>query len=409
MASSTSFLPPATAGRLPVWRYVFAGLCASLDSIGLARFAFTPLIPELIHAHWFGTSVVVYLGSANLVGYVCGALLGRPLAARVPSRHVLRSMLLLITATFFACALPLSVLWYFAWRFLSGLAGGVVIVLVAGTILPHVAPARKGAASGAIFLGLGLGIAASGTIIPLLLKLGLAETWIGLGLLSLLLTAISWPSWPASLPANVAEAANAAGERKREQAVRFGWDVRMLYAQYGLMAAAAVPTMVFLVDFISRGLGQGTQIGSMFWAGYGLGAIAGPPLYGYLADRLGPGPAIYGVTAVMAAVMLGFYTVDDLAALGALTVIMGSFAPGMVPLALARIHQAIPHHTGRQNIAWTRASVISAVALAVAAYGFSALLNTMGGDHRILFLAAAALLGIVLLMGIAAGRRLNAS
>lgn len=48
--------------RNAIWLPIFAGLCASLVSIGLARFAYTPLIPSLIRltgfppATWF-TSV----------------------------------------------------------------------------------------------------------------------------------------------------------------------------------------------------------------------------------------------------------------------------------------------------------------------------------------------------------------
>jgi predicted MFS family arabinose efflux permease len=51
------------------WRPVLAGLCANLVGIGLARFAYTPLIPALIAAHWFSPSATVYLGAANLAGY----------------------------------------------------------------------------------------------------------------------------------------------------------------------------------------------------------------------------------------------------------------------------------------------------------------------------------------------------
>ena len=57
------------------WRGPLAGLCASLVGIGLARFAYTPLIPVLIAAGWFQASEVVYLGAANLAGYLGGALL----------------------------------------------------------------------------------------------------------------------------------------------------------------------------------------------------------------------------------------------------------------------------------------------------------------------------------------------
>jgi fucose permease len=70
---------------------IVAGMCASLVAIGLARFAYTPLIPLLIQAHWFAASDVVYLGAANFAGYFVGALCGRPLAARTGPRAALRA------------------------------------------------------------------------------------------------------------------------------------------------------------------------------------------------------------------------------------------------------------------------------------------------------------------------------
>ena len=85
-------------------------------------------------------------------------------------------MMLLATAAFFACAFPLSVPWYTLWRFAAGLAGGALMALAAPTVLPHVPAARQGLASGVIFTGVGLGIAASGTLVPPLLEFGLAET-----------------------------------------------------------------------------------------------------------------------------------------------------------------------------------------------------------------------------------------
>lgn len=397
MSSRAAPLTPAKIDRVLVWRYIFAGLCASLDSIGLARFAFTPLIPELIQAHWFSTSSVVYLGAANLAGYVCGALIGRPIASRIANEHALRLMMVLITAAFFACATPLSFAWYFGWRFVSGIAGGVVMVLVAATILPHVPPARKGAAGGAIFLGLGLGIAGSGTVIPLLLDLGLAQTWMGLGIISAILTAASWFAWPSSKLNSGKD--HAKPHAAHPHAAHFGKEVKVLYLQYALMAAACIPPMVFLVDFIARGLGLGTHLGSVFWAIYGLGAIAGPPLYGYLADRMGPRSTITLVSLVMTVMLAALYVTGNLIVLGAVTAVIGTFAPGIVPLVLARVHEIIPHNAPRQNIAWSRASILSAASMAVVAYGYSALFNATGGNHRLLFLTAAGLLVIAMIAG----------
>ncbi|AZF10580.1 putative MFS-type transporter [Pseudomonas sp. R2-37-08W] len=376
------------SSRNAVWLPIFAGLCASLVSIGLARFAYTPLIPALIQAQWFSASDVVYLGAANLVGYLVGALIGRPIARATSNKTALRLMMVAVTLAFFACGYPLSVLWFFAWRLLSGIAGGAIMVLVAATVLPHVPAPRRGVASGAIFLGIGLGIAGSGTIVPPLLSLGLQQTWFGLGLLALVLTAASWFAWPNG---TLQEATPPTAKAPTPAAVY------LLFAQYAFMAAGLVPAMVFLVDYVARGLGAGAHVGAMIWVMYGLGAIVGPVTYGFLADTLGARLSIR-VVLVIQAIALGSLAVSSsFVALAVLALILGSFPPGIVPLALARIHELIPEHHSQQ-IAWSRATVSFATFQALAGFAYSALFNGSGGQHGLLFLIAAGAIVVALLL-----------
>src|SRR6476469_1802632 len=180
----------------PAWLPAAAGLCASLVGLGLARFAYTPLIPALIAAKWFSPAEAVYLGAANLAGYLAGALIARELGSRAGSVRSLRAMMVLASLSSFACAVPSSFIWFFGWRFLAGLSGGVIMVLAASTILPHVSPNKRGFVGGVIFAGVGLGVAASGTLVPLLLQQGVRQSWYGLGILSALLTLVSWKAWP---------------------------------------------------------------------------------------------------------------------------------------------------------------------------------------------------------------------
>src|ERR1700746_3909165 len=180
----------------PSWRRISPPLCANLVGVGLARFAYTPLIPALIAANWYSASSTVYLGAANLAGYLAGALLATRMTARLGAVPILRAMMAVATAAFFACAFPLSFWWYFVWCIGSGVAGGVLMGLAAPLVLPQFPPARRGLASGAIFTGVGLGIAASGTLLPVLMHAGLAQTWFGLGAVALLLTVTSWGGWP---------------------------------------------------------------------------------------------------------------------------------------------------------------------------------------------------------------------
>jgi len=399
---------PAHAPAIP-WAAIIAGLCASLVAIGLARFAYPPLIPPLIEAHWFAASDVVYLGAANLAGYLVGALLGRPIARDFSNRAILRVMMLVASLAFLGCAFPLSILWFFGWRFASGVAGGTIMVLVAATVLPHVPAARRGMAGGAIFLGAGMGVAASGTVVPLLLELGLRQTWIGLGLLSLVLTAVSWFGWPAAAAPAAAPvqtpATSTAGGKP-------GLPLNMLYVEYALMATGFVPMMVFLVDFVARGLGQGAHIGSLCWVLYGLGAIAGPVSYGFIADRIGFGPALRAVLLVQVAVMLVCVSTGNVIIIGIASVLIGSFPAGMVPLMLGRMHDMMPHDQAAQNLAWSRATITFALFQALSAYTYSYLFNHSGGNHQLMFAIGAGAIALafavdMVMAGVAARQMRN--
>jgi predicted MFS family arabinose efflux permease len=382
----------ASRREVSVLHATLAGLCAVLVGIGLARFAYTPLIPALIDAQWFTAAEAAYLGAANLAGYLAGALSARAMARARSAAFVLRAMMLLATLTFFASAAPLSFAWFFVWRFASGLAGGVLMVLAAPTVLPHVPAVRRGLAGGAIFTGVGLGIAASGTLVPMLLDLGLAETWCGLGMLALLLTALAWPGWPRDGAAPAGPAVVARGGAK----------LRALYLEYGLNAFGLVPHMVFLVVFVAHGLGQGLGVGAAYWVLFGVGAALGPMLAGYLADRIGFSWALrlaFGAQTV--AVVLAVLPAGALG-LSVSSLVIGALVPGVVPLVLGRVHElAPPEQTGA---AWSLATIAFAVGQAIGAYGLSWLFARTG-DYDLLFALGAGAILLALLIDLAFARR----
>ncbi len=376
-------------GEVNIWRATLSGLCASLVGIGLARFAYTPLLPAIIGAGWFGAAGATYLGAANLAGYLAGALLAGPVATRVQPRTLVRGAMVTASVSFLACAWPAGFTWFFAWRFISGVAGGAAMVLAAPAILPHVAPSRRGLVGGAIFMGVGFGIAASGTLVPVLLRQGLQQTWIGLGILALALTLVGWNGWP--------EATGASGGMAppRLTPVHAG-QLRALYAGYGLNAFGLVPHMIFLVEFVDLGLGQGLAAGAGYWVLFGLGAVVGPLLTGHVADRIGFRAAlrlIYVVEAVFVALPALHATP---AALIASSLVIGAATPGIVPLALGRTHEILQHHHGAQKRAWSAATTSFAVMQAAGAYGLSFLFVRFGGDYRLLFAMGAAALALAL-------------
>src|SRR3546814_9204744 len=126
------------------WKLTTAAVLAIFVGIGLSRFAYSPLIPVLIAEDWFTPAQTIYLGAANLAGYLFGALIGQQIAMRWQATRALRPMLLAATVAFFASATPISFVWFLVWRFVSGFPGGSLMVLAAPPIIPFAPDKRRG-------------------------------------------------------------------------------------------------------------------------------------------------------------------------------------------------------------------------------------------------------------------------
>lgn len=343
---------------------ILAAFCAGLLAIGLARFAYTPLLPALIGAHWFSGGAAAYLGAANLIGYLAGAVVARRLAQQASTATILRLMMVLATVSFFACGAPISFWWFFFWRFVSGLTGGVLMVLAAPSVLAHVPHTQRGIAGGFIFAGIGVGVISAGSLVPVLLRNGLGTAWIGLGGFALLLTVIAWFGW---LPDHHAQL----GSPPQQAASSAPMRLLPLYLCYGLTAAGLAPHMLFLVNFIARELHEGIQTGSHYWVLFGVGAMFGPVANGRMADRIGFQRAL-----VLAFILIGLAVLlpvlsDTPLALAVSSLVVGGYTPGIALLVLGRIHELRPHDIVGQKTAWGMATVSFALFQAGAAYMLS--------------------------------------
>lgn len=388
---------PAAGRKIVIWRAAWSAMCTGLIGIGLARFAYSPLIPALIAEQWFSPAQAAYLGAANLAGYLLGALLAGQMTRIGSSLAVLRAMMLVAAASFFACAFPLPFAWFFAWRFASGFSGAVLMVLSALTVLPHVPPGQRGRVGGAIFTGIGFGVVASGTLVPVLMRQGLTATWMSFGLFSLVLTAMAWTGWPReAVPHPVSKPADAVAP-ERPTATR---PLVLLCVEYGLTAAGIVPHVVFLVDFVARGLGRGLAAGGFYWTAFGIGSVTGPLLVGAIADRLGFKRTLR-LSLLVQAAAVGLLVVSDRpAALIASSVGVGLFVPGVVPVVLGRMHEIV-HDARARQAAWSWLTTAFAAGQAVAAYGFSFLFVATGGAYALLFGLGAAALFIAFVLDLA--------
>ncbi|WKV91865.1 YbfB/YjiJ family MFS transporter [Halomonas sp. HAL1] len=144
---------------------LMTGIMATLAAIGIARFAYTPLLPAIIQEGWFTASQGAYLGAANLLGYFIGALAAHSLSERFSPRMVMAASFAGIALSFVLCAGAGGFLWFFFWRLISGIAGAILMVVGPSLALAATPPERRTRVGAMVFTGIGFGALLSAFIV----------------------------------------------------------------------------------------------------------------------------------------------------------------------------------------------------------------------------------------------------
>ena len=369
--SASAARPGVIAGSLP-------GLAALLLGIGLARFGYTPLLPALIERQWLDAGEAVYLGATNLAGYLAGSLLAAWLGQRYAPAQLVRLAMLAGALSMMACSLPLGFWWFVPWRLLSGFIGSVLMVLAVPLCLARLPVEQRARGAGIMFTGVGIGVVASGTLVPMLARQDLSVVWNGMGLVGLLLTLLAWRGWGAGASPNRA----AAPEAETNSSI-LDRAVLLLLIAYGLDAFAFVPHSVFWVDYIARGLGRGLAEGGSFWVLYGVGALCGPILAGLLAEKLGFHRAVLACFFIKAVGLLLPVFSEARPALVLSSLLVGALTPGISAILSGRIAELVG--PARHSLVWGWMTTAFAVAQAGSAYSLGYLFTT---THSYLLLYA---------------------
>lgn len=339
----------------PAIRNALAGLGALLLGLGIGRFGYTPLMPVLIEQGWLSVGDAGYLGATNLFGYVLGSLFAATLARLIPVPLLTRISMVTVAVSLVACALPWGFLWFAPWRFLAGFTGGLLMVGAIPLVLSRAPLNQRGRANGIIFTGVGSGIIVSGALVPALAGFGPSAIWAGMGMLALLIAALTWKQWDgdAALPPPPAEAAPARV---------FTLPIALLLAAYTIDSAGFIPHTVFLADYVARGLERGVAAGGFTWVLFGIGALCGPLLVGFAAEWFGFYRSIIGVLAIKSAAIAIPLVSQHPVALGISAVTVGAMTPGISALASGRVAELVGFGAHRKVWGWLTAGFAGASA-----------------------------------------------
>ena len=287
-----AFTPDPSAPRTSPLRVALAGMAALAVAMGIGRFAFTPLLPMMLHDGMVDIATGSWLATANYAGYLAGALLymtlpwlGRRWGARaVPGNAALvRSGLVATVLLTGLLAVPWPALWPLL-RLLAGVVSALVFLGTANWCMGRLAHLGRPALGGLIFCGPGLGIVFTGLPTSAMVAAGwsAAAGWLAFAALAAVLCSGAWTVIRGS-EAPATEAAVAIDAPALPPA-RPAPERALLAMAYSLAGLGYIITATFLPVIARSALPMGSVWPDLFWPMFGAGVALGA----FLSTRIAP-------------------------------------------------------------------------------------------------------------------------
>ncbi len=283
--------PPAQAAT--AWQVALVGMVAMAVAMGIGRFAFTPLMPMMLHDGVVDLATSSWLASANYLGYLVGAVLCtvQPWIWRRMGWNTAVDGPAMVRFGLLATALVtagMALQWPGAWpllRFAAGVASALVFVYISGWCLGRLAQLQQPEMGALIFTGPGAGIVVSGLLASALVgfQASAASGWLLFGVLAAVLSALVWPllrpkgNLPVQAPNMPQTSADGAA------ALHGPLEIALLAGVYGLAGLGYIVSATFL-PVIARQAIPGSFWLDLFWPIFGLGIMCGA----VVASRLRP-------------------------------------------------------------------------------------------------------------------------
>lgn len=156
-------------------KVMLAGIFSMIVTIGVARFAYTPLLPVMQADTWLDDASGGWLATINYAGYMVGAILAASISDLRVKDKLYRLYLVLAVVTTVAMAWTENAVLWALLRFISGVSSSGGMLLAAGLVLNWLMRHEFRGELGIHFAGAGVGIIFAGLMVELML--GLSQSW----------------------------------------------------------------------------------------------------------------------------------------------------------------------------------------------------------------------------------------
>lgn len=367
--SPPSSLPHATSADR--WRVICAGIAALILSVGLARFAYTPLLPIMRDEANLSAFAGGWLATVNYGGYIMGALIAATISNLRHKFFLYRLGLVLAVLTTTAMGMTQDPILWGILRFVAGFSSTAGLLLASGLVLNWLIRHGFRPELGLHFAGIGLGIAVSGVaVVAMVGALSWDGQWLVLGAVGIAFFIPAWAWLPAPDPVRTQSLLTAPAMPGR------AW-MWLLITSYFCAGFGYVISATFIVAIVEK-LPLLAGKGSWVWIIVGVAAIPSCFLWDRVAAWAGPVMALllaYGLQII--SIILPAVDDQPISALLSAVLYGGTFV-GIVSLTLSLIGRYFPHNPAKAMAKLTLSYGVAQI-LAPAMAGYIA---TQTGSYR---------------------------
>ncbi|MDD2898238.1 MAG: YbfB/YjiJ family MFS transporter [Desulfuromonadaceae bacterium] len=295
------------------WVIVGVGFLIIFACIGLARYAYTMLLPSMQAGLGLPFDRMGFIGTGNFCGYLLAVVLAPHLIRCFKPRRVISSGLLLITVALFGVSAANGFVMPLICYFLVGMGTGFANIPTMALISHWFRSDQRGKAAGLMIGGNGAAIMLAGVLVPFLNRTfgsaGWRVGWLVLAIIALLVTVTAtWlvrnhPSDKGIEPLGRVSPPSRDQMVPREQPgdgallLRLG----LLYLAFG---ATFMVYGTFIVTTMVREYGFSEAKAGLYWSWAGFFSLFSGLLFGIVSDRIGRKYGLALVFAVQSAAYL---------------------------------------------------------------------------------------------------------
>lgn len=263
------------------FKVLFAGICALILMLGIARFSYTPLLPVMLQQSGLSMAFGGWLATINYAGYLAGALISASISDLMLKDRLYRIGLVVAIVSTVMMGLTESPWIWAVSRFIAGLSSAAGLLLGSGLILNWLLRHGQRGELGIHFSGLGLGIAVCAVAVKLTgAWLAWDQQWYALAALGV---ALAVPAWVWLPPPNRPSSVRPKVLTDSPPASLF---MAVLMAAYFCAGVGYVVSATFIVAIIDDLPGLGGQ-GAWTFMVIGLAAAPASIVWDFAARRLG--------------------------------------------------------------------------------------------------------------------------